>query len=336
MSTSTKHVYLTLDALRGIAATAVVFGHFHETFFRANGFLAVDLFFVMSGVVIAYSYEERLRAGMTVGAFMRARLIRLYPLYALATALALANFEMLPIVRSNWLGAHPNVGVAAETGMLMLPNPEGVILYPLLSPAWSLFFEIVANAAYAAALPILTMRRLVIAVAVSAVALALADYYYGTINVGWAWGNIFGGFARVGFGFFFGVTIYRMRNRMKLHVPFWLPIAMTGVVLLVPPGGAPRQGLVVFMVTPLIVMFGMNAMPVGMSQKVSGLLGATSYAIYVLHVPVITMALWLSGGRYGWPILGLFGVACAAIDRAYDIPVRRLLSGRGGLKPRAA
>lgn len=73
-------VFHTLDALRGIAAIGVVIFHMQLAFnpIRApGGYLAVDLFFIMSGVVLSHAYEGRFRAGMGTVEFMRVRLIRL-------------------------------------------------------------------------------------------------------------------------------------------------------------------------------------------------------------------------------------------------------------------
>ena len=81
---SGKHVYATLDGIRGIAAALVAMRHAGALFpgwdFPNSG-LAVDLFFVISGFVVASAYDRRLADGLTLGAFMRIRLIRLYPLY---------------------------------------------------------------------------------------------------------------------------------------------------------------------------------------------------------------------------------------------------------------
>jgi Predicted acyltransferases len=86
---TTSDKYSTLDGLRGVAAMLVVMYHF-PGFFRPvyveNSYLMVDLFFVMSGFVIASAYEEKLSCGnISPLRFMRLRLIRLYPLYALGT-----------------------------------------------------------------------------------------------------------------------------------------------------------------------------------------------------------------------------------------------------------
>ena len=97
MDKQDRRVFGTLDGLRGIAALAVVTRHVPDTTFQdllPGSTLAVDLFFVLSGFVLAHSYTERLRGEMGAIAFMRVRIIRLYPLYILGSALVAAHFAL--------------------------------------------------------------------------------------------------------------------------------------------------------------------------------------------------------------------------------------------------
>ena len=82
-----KPRYELLDGLRGVAAFAVIWYHFFEGFATSptdqwmnHGYLAVDFFYVLSGFVIGYAYDDRWRdGGMTAGRFMLRRVIRLQP-----------------------------------------------------------------------------------------------------------------------------------------------------------------------------------------------------------------------------------------------------------------
>ena len=88
--TDSKNHYEILDGLRGVAAVMVVLFHLFETFTGGNhliqiinhGYLAVDFFFVLSGFVIGYAYDNRW-AKMTLGGFFKRRLIRLHPMIIL-------------------------------------------------------------------------------------------------------------------------------------------------------------------------------------------------------------------------------------------------------------
>ena len=118
-------VFHTLDALRGIAAIGVVVFHMSKLFTpiaTPGGYLAVDLFFMMSGVVLSHAYEPRFRAGMGTLDFMRARLIRLYPLY-----LAGALFGIV-VTLASWRGRNSqnwdssSLSQAVALALFFLPN----------------------------------------------------------------------------------------------------------------------------------------------------------------------------------------------------------------------
>ncbi len=86
----TKPHYELLDGLRGVAALLVVFYHIFEGFSFAgggtlitvinHGYLAVDFFFILSGFVIGYAYDDRWKKNMTLKGFFKRRLIRLHPM----------------------------------------------------------------------------------------------------------------------------------------------------------------------------------------------------------------------------------------------------------------
>ena len=82
----TKPHYLILDGLRGVASVMVVAFHIFEAHSTSHldqiinhGYLAVDFFFVLSGFVVAYAYDDRW-GKMSVGGFFKLRLIRLQPM----------------------------------------------------------------------------------------------------------------------------------------------------------------------------------------------------------------------------------------------------------------
>ena len=75
---------LVLDGMRGVAALAVVALHLKDSLGISAppaSYLAVDLFFMLSGFVLAQAYGARLAGPLSPWGFIRLRLIRLYPLY---------------------------------------------------------------------------------------------------------------------------------------------------------------------------------------------------------------------------------------------------------------
>ncbi len=84
---------VTLDGIRGVAAIAVFTLHYGVFFWpvtRQQSFLAVDLFFILSGYVLSKAYSRRLQSGMLLASFVYLRVVRVYPLYLLGVAISVA------------------------------------------------------------------------------------------------------------------------------------------------------------------------------------------------------------------------------------------------------
>ena len=88
---ASKPRYEILDGLRGIAALMVVIFHLFETYSKGaafqivnHGYLAVDFFFVLSGFVVGYAYDDRWDK-MTTWGFFKRRLTRLHPMLVMGT-----------------------------------------------------------------------------------------------------------------------------------------------------------------------------------------------------------------------------------------------------------
>ena len=94
----TKPHYNILDGLRGVAALTVVCFHLFEAYATSHldqrinhGYLAVDFFFILSGFVIGYAYDDRWTK-MTVGEFLKRRFIRLHPMVVIGALIGAVMF----------------------------------------------------------------------------------------------------------------------------------------------------------------------------------------------------------------------------------------------------
>jgi peptidoglycan/LPS O-acetylase OafA/YrhL len=102
-ATPGKSHYVILDGLRGVASLMVVVFHLFEAWAGGDpakqiinhGYLAVDFFFLLSGFVVAYAYDDRLVAGMSQWDFFKRRLVRLQPMIILGGLIgaALLGFQ---------------------------------------------------------------------------------------------------------------------------------------------------------------------------------------------------------------------------------------------------
>ena len=226
---SKNHRFLLLDALRGIAAVLVARFHvpvfLQEVLHFPNAYMAVDLFFCLSGFVIAFSYEQRLREHLSAKNFFIARLIRLYPLYILGSIIGIPNmlgrFRFLPHAsHSLW-----ELALALAPAPFMLPNLLSLRVtdqtFPLDLPAWSLFFELVANIFYG----VLVRYNKAQTEIIEAIPLLCFPILYRAFrdpnldfSVGWNGPTFALGFARVGLSFFIGVLLFRLYQSHKLRL----------------------------------------------------------------------------------------------------------------------
>lgn len=122
-----RRTFDTLDGLRGTAAIVVLLLHVASAETPdlpvfGSAYLAVDLFFLLSGFVIGHAYEARLSDGLTFGKFLKIRLVRLYPLYVLGLALAVATPVLMALATRQWWLAKPTA-VTLPWSVLMLPRP---------------------------------------------------------------------------------------------------------------------------------------------------------------------------------------------------------------------
>jgi peptidoglycan/LPS O-acetylase OafA/YrhL len=343
-------VFHTLDALRGIAAIGVVVFHLSAAFTpmaAPGGYLAVDLFFMMSGVVLSHAYEARFQAGMGTFGFMRARLIRLYPLYLLGTL-----FGMV-VTLASLLGRNSNqwnlssLLEASLLGLMVVPDfftgRANRMLFPLNIPSWSLFLELLVNLLFVAAWPRLTSRRLMAIASLSGGAVVLAIAHQGNIDQGSVGASLAGGLARTLFGFSVGVLIARHLRRLPSRQSNLGVLAIVAVVLVAIvgwPTGELRavwDAVCVLVVFPLVVYAGTAIDPSTRLQRVATFLGVTSYAIYVLHSPLFSLlhsTLRVGAPYLGIAVLALLLIGCWLVDRYVDMPIRRRLNriSRGGVR----
>ncbi|UCI07734.1 acyltransferase family protein [Mesorhizobium sp. B1-1-8] len=346
-----RHVYLNLDAIRGVAAISVMLYHFSP--FLADGkvlpssYLAVDLFFLLSGFVIAHAYDGKIENGMGFGMFVAIRLIRLYPLYLAGTLLGF--FYLL--VKNRLMPAEyvpvSEIGTMLTTGMLFIPLVGDAYhtIFPLNPASWSLFFELIVNIAYVAAFFLLSRRVLTAIIAGSLALLIVAAIVAGTLDFGMTGKTIISGLPRVAFSFFLGVFLCRSLARYQGSLGFlrrgwWVEavIALTLAAFAIAPAGAGRVGYnlacVVF-IFPAMVVAGAVAPTSPRLAGFYGWLGRISYPIYIIHTPMLMIIAGAGKAvaidpfaHHPWfgIVMALSVVVIADIaTRIFDEPLRRFL-----------
>jgi peptidoglycan/LPS O-acetylase OafA/YrhL len=326
--------YVTLDAMRGIAAICVALFHF-DIWAMPHGYLAVDFFFVLSGFVLARTYAPRFPSGLRFGRFMVKRVIRLYPLFLLGTLLAGIVF----VLRAQVGAANPMVPGDAFwaflLGLAMLPSPLEVPLFPLNVPSWSLFFEILANALLA--LVLLRLPRWALAVFIVACGAALTPILlaHGSGNIGALWSEIGVASLRTCYSFGFGVLIAGLASRPPQRAS-WLGLAVMAAILVMLV--LPRTGYVSYDIgmiligSPLLLWAGTRVQIPAFCLIPASFIGEVSYALYAVHWPMIEPMRDLRDRLEVPPIIAdpvfIATMLCLAwiAVRWFDMPLRRRLS----------
>lgn len=333
-STRARRELATLDGLRGVAAFAVVL--MHVSVLAPHAYLAVDLFFVLSGFVLEHAYGARLAAGWSPRAFLWRRLRRLYPLYALGLAISvLAVGAALALGRgAGWSAG--SLTAAAVSGAVMAPlwSPGDTPLYPLNFPAWTLLAELLANAAYAVLYRWLSAPVLLAAILAGVLVTATLAWGHGSLNAGAVWPSAGLGLARVAFAFPAGVLLRRLTRGASLpSVAGLLALLAAGAILYAAPGGIDARAYdlaAALAAWPLLIAIGAAGDLRGWARAAAVELGAASYGVYVTAVPLFILvhavlhARGLRTDTLPWPQALAF---CAALFGAAFV-VRRVVGAR--------
>ncbi len=357
----TKPHYDILDGLRGIAALTVVWFHIFEAFATSHldqrinhGYLAVDFFFILSGFVIGYAYDDRWKK-MTVTEFLKRRLIRLHPMVVIGAVIGAVMFYFQGC--SVWDVTKVTVPMLLAATLMnacLIPASPGTEIrglgemYPLNGPSWSLFFEYAGNILYAFFIRKLSTGALSVVVFLAGCGLAAFAVWgpLGDICVGFAMTeeNMIGGSLRLMFAFSAGLLLSRVFKPVHIRGAFWICGLCVVALLSVPRIGGSENlwmnglydtfcAVVAF---PLLVFLGASGKTTDkVTARVYKFLGDISYPLYMVHYPFIYLYYaWVKNGdltfRESLPgALALFfgSVILAWLClRLYDEPVRKFLS----------
>ncbi len=361
----TKSHYEILDGLRGVASIMVVSFHTFEAYADGNrfkqiinhGYLAVDFFFLLSGFVIAYAYDDRWDR-MSQWDFYKRRLIRLQPMVVMGTVIGallfyLQSAPIFPLISGTPVWKMLLVMLVGFTMIPLLPSMDirgWQEMHPLNGPAWSLFFEYVANILYAMGLRKLPKRYLALLVLVSAAFLVQYVVFgpQGDMIGGWAVDRqqLHIGFARLMYPFFAGILLMRLGVRPHVKHAFALCSLLLVVTFALPRFGGPEhlwvnglyEAFCIIVLFPLIVSLGAgDRLRSPGAIKVCRFLGGISYPLYITHYPLIYVyTAWVTrdhvpaarGAVFGVLLLMTALAIAYASLKLYDEPVRRWLGRR--------
>lgn len=360
----TKKHYEILDGLRGVAAILVVIFHLFETFTMGDttkqivnhGYLAVDFFFVLSGFVIGYAYDDRWKS-MSIKDFFKRRLIRLHPMIIIGMIVGAILFYtqssfFFPAVSETpvW-----KMLLVMVIGFTILPVGKSLDIrgwnemHPLNGPVWSLFFEYIANIIYALFIRKFSNKVLTILIIIAGAALVHLSVTKGNVIGGWSFDQtqLRIGFTRLLYPFLAGLLLSRIvKPGMFKNAFLWSSLLLIAV-LSMPYIGTKEHvwvnglyvALSIIVIFPFIVYIGASGKVTGKySSKLCKFLGDISYPIYIIHYPLIyTFMAWVAKNKvFSIPkaapamiVVLIVSILLAWISfKFFDLPVRNWLTKR--------
>ncbi|HWF75636.1 MAG TPA: acyltransferase [Caulobacteraceae bacterium] len=335
----------SLNSIRGLAALMVATFHAPLLFGAAetlpHAYMAVDLFFVLSGFVMLHVYEPRITGGLRLGRFFQLRMARLYPLLAIATLLGFA----VAMIKLKMLHQAPTQPMLAALPLSLVLAPaasaasEQHAAYPYVTQSWSIVWEILLC-------PMLFVwarwvRRGAWAIAAAgAIVLAWIAYTRGGIDGGWSTPTFWIGALRALTAFWAGVAV---RQWTRFSVPRLVKLAglaaaaaVLAYVCLVHPTIWWAEYASAVIGFPLIIAAACDVRARWLENVVGDRIGEASYSVYMLHnvtIEVIHSALKrvMHTEAVGSLALGLAWLAAIVCVswlswRFVESPLRRLFS----------
>ena len=339
-----KH-FPILDGLRGTAAILVVIFHLFETYFPVfadhpihHGYLAVDFFYLLSGFVVGYAYDDRW-GKMTIKDFFKIRLVRLHPLVILGVLIGAICFWFDPYTKGAQEVSLLTLIGSMVIGFTLLPSPDvrgWGETHSLDGPCWSLLQEYIANIIYGFFGRKISKIVLWIIVIISAIVLASVAMQRGDLATGWGYDSFFIAMTRMMFPFFAGLLLFRTGKLIRIPMAYSVCSLILIVLFCLPTfkHNGIYEAACIIIVFPIVVSAGAGGQIKGRWAKLCKFSGDISYPIYITHYPFIYIyTAWIETKKPSpqqiIPVaIGLFIffilLAYAAL-KLYDEPVRAWL-----------
>lgn len=293
----------SIQVLRALAAWSIVLQHYCLIFhvenpswwrrgFLAHGSVGVDVFFIVSGFVMALSASE---PTMTPRIFIAKRIGRIVPAYWLVTVGVACAIYFLS-------EAMPNQGYSPwflVESLLFIPaqNPSGIGLLPLNTVGWTLHLEVMFYLIVAASLfTKLPQRWLAIVVGIVLVQMLLAPLGY--ISSFYSTPLLY--------EFVMGVVAAHLWKAGVLRGPTWMfgGLAVLAIALLIraPLGASPAQAIEVGIPAFLLVCAFVGCERHFKRTAILTRLGDHSYSVYLIHPTILYLGYYVyraTGVRYG-------------------------------------
>ncbi len=283
---------------------------------QSRAYLAVDFFFVLSGYVMARTYEPRFASGMSALVFMIARFKRLWPVMAVG---ALLFVPFLMRTGHGGIGmSGPMLWATLALNLALLPNPLTRQAFPLNVPAWSVHCELIANAAHALVLRHLGTRALAGLAAGGLLGLLWTAVWMGHIDVGAHFNEWDGALVRVGFAYVLGVLVWRVHGERQPGAAWaWPALIALPLLFAMPDFTRPYSWIydvaVIGIACPLVLIGGLA---LRRGARLAWWSGLVSFPLYATHWPVLYWG--RDWGLSGWASIMLTVAVASVVALAFE------------------
>ncbi len=273
-----------IEALRFFAALCILLLHTRAVFggqpVFGRGYLAVEFFLMLSGFLMAYAQEARISEPAH---FMVKRYTRLWPTMALGGVIGLPRLYL----KSAGLGEFLATALA---NLALIPAWWAKFVFALNIPAWTIFYELIANALHVLIFRHLKLWVIGLAIALLAPVMVWIGHGWGSFDVGAKPGDFLAGLPRILFAYLIGIALGRMwRGGTPIPVPPLLAIPAMPVIL----AGAWWFKLdqtwhfdmaFTVLACPLMIAGGMR---LTRFHRAAGLLGQLSFPLFAVQMPIL-------------------------------------------------
>lgn len=345
-----------LSGLRAIASGWVVVDHLQLALFSLfpaltvvgrpvwSGYLAVDVFFLLSGFILAHNYAERVKNKASYQKFLWARVARIFPGYLVTTLIMAVLAFSIPAAFRHMFGADFPINPANAVANLFLAGAAVPPFVPFNPPSWTLTCEFAAYLVFpllAWAALRLSPRAALAAMSVVIVLGIVTMLAVSTPGGEWPW-NYQGRWIRLVTEFIAGMLLWRWwRNRARPSVRWDVVAVLSVLVVLTMMFAIDPGNPVMFTALPFIALLlaaiASSTGPVKrfMSSRPLEKLCELSFSLYLTHVMVLFVAETVlpfqdlvDGNlavRLGWMAMVLIWMAVAtlALYHGVERPVRR-------------
>jgi len=336
-----------LDGLRGLAAIAVMLYHYTEynnLHWLTGSWVAVDIFYILSGFVIAHSYGDKIIQGLSLKTFMYSRVIRLGPLYFIGFGIGILALIYTSVDRTDFDVSTTSLVAAGFLNLFFMPFfnniswPVGSVnvtgpIFPFNDPAWSLFFELFVNILFFAYIVWGRKIKLTWLVVFATCIFVVGTYFTKIINPGWSASNFLLGFPRVIAEFFLGMLIYQLQDKYKAQhlryvvivfsivtIGFFISIAKIGLL-----------NALVF--APILIALAAKVEVSGKGVDVCKFLGDISYPLYITHFPIYRLLVATPALKECQPIVSVLVISAISLSLSVvfvwvDLRIRKAINAR--------